>query len=288
MEFQPSQEPQEAIIDFSALQAEFSKFEILPITEVSTPPEILANKTENYRIKLETAYQDFGFPEIIDNLRDEIESYDKPRHHPDFIDEGVQSAVFSVHGPDDEHYVARFPEYCSYNKRYDDIEDINKYIDAFKLGEGVKGLEQAVAASTDENVIISQFIPGNTVDGLTKKDYLALTADHVQSFIDTVQEVTANDVNIDVSPGNFIFNEQDGFTVIDYKAKEEAEWEQFTPEAINEAFFRDTLDHRSKIYRLNVSQRRAVFEEIYQGIDASSLGIYSKIDLIELICRREM
>lgn len=268
MEISPDQEPPEGHFNFPVPELNFN----LELT--TTQVELQEERTNLYRHKLVGNYDNSEFPGLIASLKESIKQHKNPKDHPGFISEGFSSAVFAVHTNDGEKYAVRMPEFCSHNaitgSWHRDIED---YVKPFSLGEGLEGLEQPVAASTKDNVIISPYIEGATLEDITAEDFLTITPEHIQRFVDSVSAATDNGILIDHGLDNFILAKNEGIISIDYIENDDTNYAKNKIESLTAVFNRLLRQENFD----NLRERRVeVCNTIEEGISGSTLDANQK------------
>jgi hypothetical protein len=257
MEIRPDPESPEGNIDYPDVPDLSFNFE-----PTENPSELQDDKTDSYRDKLTENYENSEFPELVADLKAEIRQHKRPKDHPDFIGEGYSSAVFMVRTNEGEKYAVRIPEFCTYNAVHDNhCLDIEHYVKPFSLGEELEGLEQPAAASIEDNVLISPFVEGTTLEEITDEDYLKITPQHIQKFIDNVSVATDKGILIDDGLDNFILTENDGIFCIDYLENDDTNYAENKIESLAAVF-------RSMLRQKNFDNLRDGRTEVYSTLEA--------------------
>lgn len=268
MEIKPTQEIKEnttsdySDLDFSILSETITeKTSAEPTTSF---PTNLPEKISDYRNTMVDTYNASEFPDLVGDLKAKLQRYAIPRLCPDFISEGTQSAVFSIYDSNGEHYAVRLPEVCSYRYKKGGIDN---YLENFALGYGLEGLEQPVAASLEDNVVVSPFLPGTTIDCLKRDDYKNLKAEHIQKLANNISSAIDHGVSFDVAPQNFIFDKQTGITAIDYV--------KMNPNFSNDKagtlveIYESIIGNDSRFNRFKPNFQQDILEEFHEGVAAS-------------------
>lgn len=87
----------------------------------------------------------------------------------------------------------------------------------FAAGAGIEGLEQGAAVSYDPPVVISEFAEGKNLYNLSADERAAIPAEHWDKLTAAVNKASAVGILLDVNSDNFIYNTDNGFTVLDYR-----------------------------------------------------------------------
>lgn len=280
MEIRPDQEPPEGHNDYPDVPD--LNFNLEP---TANPQELQDYQTNLYRHKLAENYETSEFPELVAGLKEAVRQHQRPKDHPDFIGEGYSSAVFAITNNDGEKYAVRIPEFCTDNVVHNGrCIDIENYIRPFSIGEALEGLEQPVAVSIEENVLISPFIEGPTLEEITAEDFLKITPQHIQTLIDNVSAATDKGILIDDGLDNFILTENDGIIAIDYLENDDTNYAENKIESLAQVF-RSML--RQKNFDSLRDRRAEVYNTIEAGISGSTLddsqkrGLHDRINSIK-------
>lgn len=155
------------------------------------------------RQELTERYREFG------NLWGEVDT------KRDLIASGLDADVYAYnHGGED--YVVRVvkKEVLAANPAKTD-----DYVTALLHGRGIKGLEQVVAGSYQDGVVVSERAPGNSL-----KELLASNPEgvnnipdaHLTQLLTLFGQMQERGLVADVNHGNLIYDEKQGFTLVDY------------------------------------------------------------------------
>lgn len=93
------------------------------------------------------------------------------------------------------------------------------YVTALLHGRGIKGLEQIVAGSYQDGVVVSERAPGSSL-----KELLASNPEgvnnipdaHLTQLLTLFEQMQERGLVADVNHGNLIYDEKQGFTLVDY------------------------------------------------------------------------
>lgn len=151
------------------------------------------------------------FKPLVETLRNELSQLDDVRDHPSFLGGVTLCSAYELKHPSG-HYVIRFP-----GKEINDSEwFVRGHVESAVLGNGVNHLEQLVAASYEDAVLVTQFIPGKEVEKLESDEVSLINDKHLIGLIRTLAIATEKGIEIDPSPSNFFYDEKEGFGIIDY------------------------------------------------------------------------
>ncbi len=133
----------------------------------------------------------------------------------DLIASGLDADVYAYnHGGED--YVVRVvkKEVLAANPAKTD-----DYVTALLHGRGIKGLEQVVAGSYQDGVVVSERAPGNSLKDLlnSKPEVIDNIPDaHLTQLLTLFEQMQERGLVADVNHGNLIYDEKQGFTLVDY------------------------------------------------------------------------
>ncbi len=150
------------------------------------------------------------FKPIISGLLDELSTMCEPESHRDFIGGGDDSNVFrfSHYGKD---YAVRVP----ISEQHSAVT-IDDHLSGPILGRGIPHLEHIVAASYEDGVTIAELIPGKAMYVLSTDEMRGVTDRQLEELIDTFETVNESGILIDPNSGNFLYDPEVGFGIVDY------------------------------------------------------------------------
>lgn len=109
------------------------------------------------------------------------------------------------------------------NRYLDDyaVEMQSNRLTALQRGIGHTMLEQLVGYSEAENSLVTAALPGTSLFELSPRDITTVSADHLRHLLVTFTEMDDREIIADPeSPGNFTFDAESGFYVLDYAYKD--------------------------------------------------------------------
>ncbi len=141
----------------------------------------------------------------------------------EFIGDGAESSVWRVALDGISYAVKCTNVYSSRGRRRDVQRATEAKIEAGLRGVGIPGLEQICTASVEDGVVVYDFVNGTVLSKATEADMSKVTSEHITAFQETVFLATEARIEIDgwnSKGGNAFFSPQEGFTLIDYVARE--------------------------------------------------------------------
>jgi len=86
--------------------------------------------------------------------------------------------------------------------------------------KGINHAAQLVAYSFEDNVVIMELLPGTDVTNFSPENSPEYSDENIVQLIETVQELDKNGLVIDPKPSNFLYDENKGFSVLDFHLKQ--------------------------------------------------------------------
>lgn len=85
--------------------------------------------------------------------------------------------------------------------------------------KGIEHTAQLAAYSFEDGVVIMELLPGTDVTNFTPENAPEYSDEDIIQLIKTVQELDRNGIVIDPKPSNFLYDEKEGFSVLDFHLK---------------------------------------------------------------------
>ncbi len=130
---------------------------------------------------------------------------------PDYVGQGLHSMVYKFE-QDSHWFTARF-------LKRPDTPSAHKIIEGHLQSAAVCGdlpvMQKTFAGSYEQGVVISEYVEGKTLHGLTEKAAKVITNNHMRDLVSTVITAKSRGVLIDALPLNILYG-ADGFRLIDY------------------------------------------------------------------------
>jgi hypothetical protein len=254
-----------------------------------------------YKNYFDTLYQiEQNFNAFRDSVKSLKERIRKVRHTKlaDYLGGGVFGSVFRLPG---DSYVVKFP------KRSFVSLDYSQQVLAFQVkamamaANKISHLPRVVAYSLEEQALIMDFMPGKTLKDYTAEEISIFPTEHVDDLIKTIIGLDVHGLAIDPRPGNFLYNPQTGFSVLDYDLTENRFARPNIRDFISSVTIlltdllacrkkTDTVDKLSqhKIYLRTAIQILEILQDKYTDIYADWLHTYSYNSLIPHLNRQEL
>lgn len=102
-------------------------------------------------------------------------------------------------------------------------DTFNDTVDGISAGKGVPGLEQIVAASPENNVTISEMMPGKPVNKLSSAEVDAIAIDQLERLFTTLEAASSRDIVFDFNAANYLYDPESGFGIVDYTHDQNAQ-----------------------------------------------------------------
>lgn len=133
----------------------------------------------------------------------------------DLIASGLDSDVYAYE-QDHKQYIVRAvkDEILAQNPAKTD-----DYVSALIRGKGIEGLEQIVACSYKDGVVVSERAPGKSLEELLTSQPEAVEAipdEHLARLLAVFEQMQERGLVADVNRGNLLYDEAQGFTLVDY------------------------------------------------------------------------
>jgi len=160
----------------------------------------------------ESAYGDIE-DEIVENyesFREEIEKLRESKDNSALIGAGTHSDVYRI-SRNGKQYAVRAVRQM--DRR---VEIMHSHIAAGARARGLEGLEQIVAASYEDGMIVSEFVTGNHLQDLTVEQLAAIPDAHFDTLVSARLAAMERGVVFDDHPPNTLYDAERGFTDIDY------------------------------------------------------------------------
>jgi DNA-binding protein YbaB len=118
-------------------------------------------------------------------------------------------------------YVARLNKVSRYRDNRYASSQIEEYYHKMKIGQSIPHFEQVVAYSAENGVVISELAKGKSIDEIGVSIYEQITNEQIEEILESLVLAAHNGVVIDEHPNNIFYDPTVGFTIIDFKRKED-------------------------------------------------------------------
>lgn len=149
------------------------------------------------------------FKAAIDSLKEKISTAHNPEGLPEYLGSGSNGSayVIEVNGI---KYAAKFSR---------SITQANFETKPLLQAKGIGNTAQLVAYSFPDSVVIMELLPGTDVTKFTPENAPNYSDEHIESLIKKTIELDNRGIAIDPKPSNFIYDENDGFSILDFHLK---------------------------------------------------------------------
>ena len=153
--------------------------------------------------------------ELLERYKSLINPEDSADVKRDLIASGLDADVYA-YNHDGKEYVLRV---VKSEVLADNPAKTDDYITALLHGQGIKGLEQVVAGSYQDGSLVSERAPGSSLKELLASDPEAVNNipdAHLTQLLTLFGQMQERGLVADVNHGNLIYDEKQGFTLVDY------------------------------------------------------------------------
>ncbi|MBU1118835.1 hypothetical protein KKH43_03065 [Patescibacteria group bacterium] len=200
------------IKDFNNLPKDLPD-ELLQLLEKNRQPYvdfIRKEKREEIEYRKENAEMyNKTFSLAIRKLKDTLASNPDFMNLPEYLGSGSNGDAFKIE-IDGNEYVAKFPRF---------IMQHNLELKPLLRAQGIDHTAQLSAYSFEDGVIIMELLPGKDPSNFTKEEMPSYPDEHITQLIQTIQELDSKGVTIDSRPSNFLYDDDAGFSVLDFDHK---------------------------------------------------------------------
>jgi len=151
--------------------------------------------------------------EIIENyesFREQIATLHESSDNAELIGAGTHSEIFKI-SKDGKEYAVRVV-----GQKKERVEILHSHIAAGARTKGMEGLEQIAAASYEEGMIVSEFVAGRHLQELTTEQLSSIPDAHIDALLSARIAAMKEGVVFDNHPPNILYDQEEGFTDIDY------------------------------------------------------------------------
>lgn len=128
---------------------------------------------------------------------------------PEYLGSGSNGSAFRIE-VDGKTYVAKFSR---------SITQANFEIKPLIRAKDIPHTSQLVSYSFEDGVVVMELLSGTDVTNFTLEEAPEYSDEHIIQLIDTVRELDDKGLVIDPKPSNFMYDPEDGFSVLDYHLK---------------------------------------------------------------------
>ena len=125
---------------------------------------------------------------------------------PEYLGSGSNGHAFKIE-VDGKQYAAKFSR---------SVVQENFEIKPLLRAKGIPHTSQLVSYSFEDGVVIMELLPGNDLTNFKSDNRPDYTDENIIQLIETVRELDSNGLVIDPKPSNFMYDKEQGFSVLDY------------------------------------------------------------------------
>lgn len=129
---------------------------------------------------------------------------------PEYLGSGSNGSVFRIE-VEGKTYAAKFSR---------SITQENFEIKPLIRAKDIPHTSQLVSYSFEDGVVIMELVVGTDVTNFTPQENLQYSDEHIIQLVETVRELDAKGLVIDPKPSNFMYDPEQGFSILDYHLKD--------------------------------------------------------------------
>ena len=164
-------------------------------------------KNEDIEFKEENAkLYKTKFAPVIRSLKTKIENSSNPKDLSEYLGSGSNGSAYIIE-MDNKKYAAKFSG---------SIVQANFETKPLLQAKGIKNTPQLVSYSFEDGVVIMELLCGTDVTNFTPENAPEYTDEHIVKLIEKTIELHERGINIDPKPSNFMYDDEEGFSVLDF------------------------------------------------------------------------
>jgi len=170
---------------------------------------IIEENIKNYKERFEPTIK-----ELKAKLKAEVSqmSQEDLKKIPEYLGSGTNGSVFLIE-IDKKKYAAKL----FYNFTQENFE-----IKGLSAAKGIAHVPQITSYSFADSVIITELLQGIPLENLIPNEELNYPDNHIIQLIETIKELNTKGLIVDFGPGNFLYDKEKGFPVLDFYIHEES------------------------------------------------------------------
>ncbi|MEI7632508.1 MAG: hypothetical protein WCJ60_04270, partial [bacterium] len=191
----------------------------LPLFDKQELAELLRNERNREQSRnLAEMMRNFSqLKPAIDEISIPHNNYDSSGKHPSLLGRGSNKAAFGFRAAVDgvEKDLVAIVDHGS-----DTAHSQKKMLERaanLALVKGMRGFEQGVAWSNDPAIVVAEKALGKELDKLSTEEKAMIPVEHWDTLAKNVADASDLGVQLDPMPGNFFYDPEVGFTVIDFR-----------------------------------------------------------------------
>jgi hypothetical protein len=152
------------------------------------------------------------FSQIVKNISSQIQNGVNPKNIEGYLDPGTFSHVFKVQTESGVYVV----------KMYLDNVMSFRDLEAMRVAKDAEHVSKLVAYSQKDKTLVMKFLPGKNFTQLSKEEKPQLTDEEIKSIFQIIIDLQKKGIEPDPDSKNFLYDEKEGFSVIDYHIIDES------------------------------------------------------------------
>lgn len=153
------------------------------------------------------------FQPAVAELKAKMERAD-PKELPEYLGSGSNGSAFRL-DVGNKAYAAKFSS---------SLIQSNFEIKPLLRAKDIPHTAQLESYSFADGVVIMELLPGTDVTKFIPEAAPEYPDEHIIQLIETVKELDANGIMIDPKPSNFLYDQEQGFSVLDYHLKNKGDY----------------------------------------------------------------
>lgn len=149
------------------------------------------------------------FKPVIDSLKEKISNSHNSKELPEYLGSGSNGSAYMIE-VNGKKYAAKFSK---------SLIQANFETKPLLQARGVENVAQLVSYSFADGVVIMELLHGTDVTNFTPENAPEYSEENITKLIETVIELDKKGIVIDPKPSNFMYDEEHGFSVLDFHIK---------------------------------------------------------------------
>lgn len=211
-------EDQARLLQYSAELSKIKDLDNLPADLPAELVDLIAKHKKSYvnflrqERKLETSFVEENIKNYNEKFRSAVAelktkmAQGNPKELPEYLGSGSNGSAFRLEVAG-KTYAAKFSR---------SIVQSNFELKPLLRAKDISHTSQLVGYSFEDGVVIMELLPGTDISNFTAEDAPEYSDEDIVQLIDTVRELNAKGLVIDPKPSNFMYDKEQGFSVLDY------------------------------------------------------------------------
>lgn len=149
----------------------------------------------------------------VSTLLAEVNMLEDVKTHPQYLGSGANGSAFWF-----DHDGKRLVVKRAHGHKKGGYRPIASHGESmpFAIGNDIEGLQHQVAASPDNELVITELLPGKNLKDLSYSEFLGIPDEHVRQVIDLVLRIHQTGLHFDPKVSNLMYDSKKGFSILDY------------------------------------------------------------------------